>query len=306
MKRAVSTQSASRMTRLKLLTAATAAAPAMSLSPIAPRVPPLLMGGLLDNTRAAVRMASSAPAIDALTVPELKAELRQRGMPVSGVKAALVARLAASEPEPTATAKPTAAEAAEAAGATASKAARATPAAKVKKPTAKMRAAETAPTPQKRRERTRKDAPALTGGREVEEGGCVLDLDGADLVRGVVARRPSARNKSPYVGDVLLEDGREVNLPSPHPGPNPSPDPRSTWCSRMGARSPYARLALALTLTLTLALALALTLTRARARTRARTLALSVSLSLSLTVTRSSCTCHRWTWAASAARGPRY
>lgn len=131
------------------------------------------------------------------------------------MKAALVARLAASEPEPTATAKPTAAEASEAAGATASKAARATPAAKVKKPTAKMRAAETAPTPQKRRERTRKDAPALTGGREVEEGGCVLDLDGADLVRGVVARRPSARNKSPYVGDVLLEDGREVIVHMP-------------------------------------------------------------------------------------------
>eukprot|EP00964_Phaeocystis_antarctica_P027745 scaffold15652_cov68-Phaeocystis_antarctica.AAC.1 len=219
MKRAVSTQSASRMTRLKLLAAATAAAPAMS-SPIAPRVPPLLMGGhLLDNTRAAVRMASSAPDIAALTVPELKAELRQRGMPVSGVKAALVARLspeltavspaATAELEPAAKAEPIATDAAEAATKViASKAARAKPAAKVK-PAAKAKVAEAAATPQKRRERTRLDAPALTGGREVEEGGCVLDLDGADLVRGVVARRPSARNKSPYVGDVVLEDGRE-------------------------------------------------------------------------------------------------
>ena len=45
---------------------------------------------------------------------------------------------------------------------------------------------------------------------------CLLDLDGSDLVRGVVVRRPSARNKSPYVGDVRLADGREViaHMPS--------------------------------------------------------------------------------------------
>ena len=45
---------------------------------------------------------------------------------------------------------------------------------------------------------------------------CLLDLDSSDLVRGVVVRRPSARNKSPYVGDVCLADGREViaHMPS--------------------------------------------------------------------------------------------
>ena len=267
MKRAVSTQSASRLTRLKLLATATAAAPVMSSS-IAPRVPPLIMGShLVDNTR----MASSAPDIDALTVPELKAELRQRGMPVSGVKAALIARLepelmaaspaATAEPEPTATAEPTATDAAEAEdGATASKAARGKPAAKTK-PAAKAKPAETAPTPQKRRERTRMDAPALKGGCEIEKGGCVLDLDGADLVRGVFARRPSARNKSPYVGDVVLEDGREV----------------------------YTCLTLTLTLTLIPTL----------------TLALSSNLALTPNPTRSSCTCRRWTWAASAVRARR-
>ena len=197
MKRAVSTQSqsASRMTRLKLLTAATAAAPVIASSPTAPRVPPLHIGGQqLDHTRAAVRMASSAADIDAWTVPELKAELRQRGLPVSGVKASLIARLAPQltagdqpdpaneqpslsaaspaakdEPSPTATAERTAADAAGRAGA------------KVQ-PAAKVKAAETAPMAQKRRERSSTDASALDGGRETEQGRCVLDLDGADLV----------------------------------------------------------------------------------------------------------------------------
>ena len=195
MKRAVSTQSqsASRMTRLKLLTAATAAAPVIASSPTAPRVPPLhISGQQLDHTRAAVRMASSAADIDAWTVPELKAELRQRGLPVSGVKASLIARLApqltagdqpdpaneqpslsaaspaaTDEPSPTATAERTAAKVQHAA--------------KVKA-AAKEKAAETAPTAQKRRERSSTDAPALDGGRETEQGRCVLDLDGADLV----------------------------------------------------------------------------------------------------------------------------
>ena len=180
MKRAVSTQSqsASRMTRLKLLTAATAAAPVIASSPTAPRVPPLhISGQQLDHTRAAVRMASSAADIDAWTGPELKAELRQRGLPVSGVKASLIARLApqltagdqpdpaneqpslsaaspaaTDEPSPTATAERTAADAAGRAGA------------KVQ-PAAKVKAAETAPTAQKRRERSSTDAPALDAGR---------------------------------------------------------------------------------------------------------------------------------------------
>ena len=43
--------------------------------------------------RTAVRMASSVPDISTMTVLQLKAELRKRGLPVSGVKAALVARL---------------------------------------------------------------------------------------------------------------------------------------------------------------------------------------------------------------------
>lgn len=43
--------------------------------------------------RTAVRMASSVPDISAMTVPQLKEQLRQRGLPVSGVKAALVTRL---------------------------------------------------------------------------------------------------------------------------------------------------------------------------------------------------------------------
>ena len=30
------------------------------------------------------------------------------------------------------------------------------------------------------------------------------------LVRATFLRRPSARNKSPYVGDILLPDGREA------------------------------------------------------------------------------------------------
>ena len=38
-------------------------------------------------------MASSVPDISTMTVLQLKAELRKRGLPVSGVKAALVARL---------------------------------------------------------------------------------------------------------------------------------------------------------------------------------------------------------------------
>ena len=204
MKRAVSTQSqsASRMTRLKLLTAATAAAPVIASSPTAPRVPPLhISGQQLDHTRAAVRMASSAADIDAWTVPELKAELRQRGLPVSGVKASLIARLApqltagdqpdpaneqpslsaaspaaTDEPSPTATAERTAADAAGRAGADAAR-----QAAKVQ-PAAKVKAAETAPMAQKRRERSSTDVPALDGGRETEQGRCVLDLDGADLV----------------------------------------------------------------------------------------------------------------------------
>ena len=195
MKRAVSTQSqsASRMTRLKLLTAATAAAPVIASSPTAPRVPPLhISGQQLDHTRAAVRMASSAADIDAWTVPELKAELRQRGLPVSGVKASLIARLApqltagdqpdpaneqpslsaaspaaTDEPSPTATAERTAADAA------------GTAVAKMKA-AAKVKAAETAPMAQKRRECSSTDALALDGGRE--QGRCVLDLDGADLV----------------------------------------------------------------------------------------------------------------------------
>jgi len=41
------------------------------------------------------------------------------------------------------------------------------------------------------------------------EGAPLLDL-GPELVRGVLLRRPSARNRSPYVADVALEDGREV------------------------------------------------------------------------------------------------
>ena len=49
-------------------------------------------------------------------------------------------------------------------------------------PAAKVKAAETAPTAQKRRERSSTDAPVLDGGRETEQGRCVLDLDGADLV----------------------------------------------------------------------------------------------------------------------------
>ena len=38
-------------------------------------------------------MASGPPDIHSMTVPELKEQLRQRGLPVSGVKAALIARL---------------------------------------------------------------------------------------------------------------------------------------------------------------------------------------------------------------------
>lgn len=37
----------------------------------------------------------------------------------------------------------------------------------------------------------------------------LLDL-GRDLIEGVLLRRPSARNRSPYVADVRLGDGREV------------------------------------------------------------------------------------------------
>ena len=47
----------------------------------------------LPLRRTAVRMASSVPDISAMTVPQLKEQLRQRGLPVSGVKAALVTRL---------------------------------------------------------------------------------------------------------------------------------------------------------------------------------------------------------------------
>lgn len=45
-------------------------------------------------------------------------------------------------------------------------------------------------------------------------GACLLDL--GSLVRAEVIRRPSTRNKSPYVGDVRLEDGREAiaHMPS--------------------------------------------------------------------------------------------
>ena len=43
--------------------------------------------------RAAVRMASSVPDISTMTVPQLKEQLRERGLPVSGVKAVLIARL---------------------------------------------------------------------------------------------------------------------------------------------------------------------------------------------------------------------
>lgn len=42
--------------------------------------------------RAAVRMASSVPDISTMTVPQLKEQLRERGLPVSGVKAVLIAR----------------------------------------------------------------------------------------------------------------------------------------------------------------------------------------------------------------------
>jgi DNA-binding sugar fermentation-stimulating protein len=45
----------------------------------------------------------------------------------------------------------------------------------------------------------------------------LLDLsESSTLVRGTLVRRPSARNKSPYVGDVALEDGRVAlaHLPS--------------------------------------------------------------------------------------------
>ena len=201
MKRAVSGgQSVSRMTRLKVLAAATAATPVMASLP---------MGGRLldlDCSRSAVRMASSAPDIHTLTVPELKAELRQRGMPVGGVKAVLVARLATPELEaasPAATTGPAAAT--EAALATAPKAAKTKPAAKTTDPKPKKRGATS----------SGGDGSAESGFCAVEEGGCVLDLDGNDLVRGVVVCRPSARNKSPYVGDVLLEDGRDVLVHMP-------------------------------------------------------------------------------------------
>ena len=43
--------------------------------------------------RAAVRMASSVPDISTMTVPQLKEQLRERGLPVSGAKAVLIARL---------------------------------------------------------------------------------------------------------------------------------------------------------------------------------------------------------------------
>ena len=49
--------------------------------------PPLLL------RRTAVRMASSVPDISTMTVLQLKEQLRKRGLPVSGVKAALIARL---------------------------------------------------------------------------------------------------------------------------------------------------------------------------------------------------------------------
>ena len=44
----------------------------------------------------------------------------------------------------------------------------------------------------------------------------LLDLSGPDLVQAVILRRPSARNKSPYVGDIQLPDGREAiaHMPS--------------------------------------------------------------------------------------------
>ena len=38
-------------------------------------------------------MASSVPDISTMTVPQLKEQLRERGLPVSGVKAVLIARL---------------------------------------------------------------------------------------------------------------------------------------------------------------------------------------------------------------------
>merc|ERR1711920_730896 len=63
---------------------------------------------------------------------------------------------------------------------------------------------------------SRAAAPADSLGRgSLHPGTILLDL-GSELVRGVIIRRPSARNKSPYVGDVRLKDGDEalVHMPS--------------------------------------------------------------------------------------------
>ena len=83
-------------------------------------------------------------------------------------------------------------------------------------------------------------APKATFSAAAAIGLCVLDL-GDDLVPATVVCRPSARNRSPYVGDVELADGRVAiaHMPSmdmggkccagaavlmrPNPNPNPQP-----------------------------------------------------------------------------------
>jgi hypothetical protein len=63
--------------------------------------------------------------------------------------------------------------------------------------------------------RSTKAAMAALAAPKIIDAPPILDL-GSGLVEAVVVRRPSSRNKSPYVGDVRLPDGREAiaHMPS--------------------------------------------------------------------------------------------
>ena len=52
------------------------------------------------------------------------------------------------------------------------------------------------------------DAPTRTAGPTGSSEPLFTLAQGGELVEATVVRRPSARNKSPYVGDVELRDGR--------------------------------------------------------------------------------------------------
>ena len=66
------------------------------------------------------------------------------------------------------------------------------------------------PEPRKRRAALAVAAAALIppAAANVVAPAKVLFSLGEDLVLATVAQRPSARNKSPYVGDIRLPDGR--------------------------------------------------------------------------------------------------